>query len=260
MSKALWDQHAFHGKISWDTSRFSLINANDSFCRHFRKADEFIRTEAESRGIQVTQGLKLVEVRKDQNLAIFEDVNTGEQVQRTYSNFFCMMPSKANETIGNSNLGDSHGYLDVNPSTLQHTRYDNIFGLGDVHNAPTTKTFYGGFAQLHILRHNIERRLNGLSMNASYDGFAEAPLELGQEKLTWVSHLYNGVESSFDTSSMTAGLKHKKYTVLDKKDLANLLQFKNWGPPYYKTKKTVADVGTATAKSTSNLHPDQKTA
>lgn len=171
-----------------------------------------------------------------------------------------MMPTKANETIQSSGLGDSTGYLDVNQSTLQHPKYDNIFGLGDCHNAPTTKTFYGGFSQVHVLRHNLERRLNGLSMNASYDGFSEAPLFLGQSKLTWVSHLYNGVESSFDTNSFTTGLRYKKYTMLDKKDVANLSQFKNWGPPYYKIKKTVADAGTPAAKDSTSLHPEKKTA
>lgn len=64
LSKTLWDWHAGHGKISWDSSRFTIINANDSFVRHFPKADEFIRSEAQNRGIQVQNGLKLVEVKK----------------------------------------------------------------------------------------------------------------------------------------------------------------------------------------------------
>ena len=48
------------------------------------------------------------------------------------------------------------------------TKYDNIFGLGDCTNVPTTKTFYAGFDQVSVLRHNIERRLNGHDMNAKY--------------------------------------------------------------------------------------------
>lgn len=63
-SKELWNWFDGTGKISWDSSRFSLINANDSFCKYFRKADEFIKTEAESRGMHVTSGLRLIEVRK----------------------------------------------------------------------------------------------------------------------------------------------------------------------------------------------------
>lgn len=107
------------------------------------------------------------------------------------------MPYTYHSILSEAGLADSTGLLNVNPTTLQHTKYDNIFGLGDVTNVPTTKTFYGGFSQVHVLRNNIERRLNGLSLNAAYDGFTEAPLFLSQDQLTWVSHLYNGVESSF---------------------------------------------------------------
>jgi sulfide:quinone oxidoreductase len=52
-------------------------------------------------------------------------------------------------------LTDSTGYLDVDPFTLQHKTYDNIFGLGDVINAPTTKSFYGGLSQVAVLRNNV---------------------------------------------------------------------------------------------------------
>lgn len=53
---------------------------------------------------------------------------------------------------------------------MQHVKYDNIFGIGDVNNVATTKTFYGGLNQVAVVRNNIERRLNGLSLNAAYDG------------------------------------------------------------------------------------------
>lgn len=58
--------------------------------------------------------------------------------------------------------------MDVDRSTLMSTKYDNIFGLGDCTNVPTTKTFYAGFDQVSVLRNNIERRLNGHDMNAKY--------------------------------------------------------------------------------------------
>lgn len=148
--------------------------------------------------------------------------------------------------------------LNVNPRNLQHVKYDNIFGLGDVTNVPTTKTFYGGLSQVHVLRNNLERKLNGLDMNATYNGHAEAPLYLGQDQVAWVSHSYNGVEESFDTSSTTAALKYKIHTKLGKSSIADILKFKSWGPPYYKWKKTF-EAGTATHAQV-NIHPERKTA
>ena len=37
-------------------------------------------------------------------------------------------------------LTDSTGYLNINKETLQHSKYKNIFGIGDCVNIPTSKT------------------------------------------------------------------------------------------------------------------------
>ena len=169
------------------------------------------------------------------------------------------MPYTYHSVLSEAGLADNNGLLNVNPRTLQHVKYDNIFGLGDVTNVPTTKTFYSGVAQVHVLRNNIERRLNGLSLNAQYDGYTEAPLYLDQENISWVSHLYNGVEQSFDTSSFTTGLRYKLHSKFGKHEAANILKFKNWGPPYYKFKKTF-EGGASAPASSGSLHPEQKTA
>lgn len=81
-----------------------------------------------------------------------------------------MIPAITDKVLSDAGLADSNGLLDVDPYTLQHKKYDNIFGLGDVVNVPTTKTFYAGLNQLHVVRHNLERRINGLEPNAKYDG------------------------------------------------------------------------------------------
>lgn len=65
------------------------------------------------------------------------------------------MPYTYHSVLSEAGLADSTGLLNVNPRTLQHVKYDNIFGLGDVTNVPTTKTFYGGFSQVHVLRNNL---------------------------------------------------------------------------------------------------------
>ena len=44
-----------------------------------------------------------------------------------------------------------------------------------------------------------------------------------------------------------------------KSSVAEILKFKNWGPPYYKMKKTF-EGGAATPAATGNIHPEQKTA
>ncbi len=45
MAKSIWDMHASSGKISWGSSKFTIINANNTFSSQFPKLDSFIRAE-----------------------------------------------------------------------------------------------------------------------------------------------------------------------------------------------------------------------
>jgi sulfide:quinone oxidoreductase len=40
----------------------------------------------------------------------------------------------------NSELSDAAGFLCVKKTTMQHSKYENIFGLGDCTNSPNSKT------------------------------------------------------------------------------------------------------------------------
>ncbi len=71
--------------------------------------------------------------------------------------------------------------------------------------------------------------------------------------------MYNGQELSFDTSSFSTSLRYKIHAQFGKHEVPNILKFKNWGPPYYKTKKTFQSAPSAPTTSGS-LHPEQKTA
>lgn len=113
-------------------------------------------------------------------------------------------------------MADSTGYLDVDPNTLQHKKYSNIFGLGDVTNVPTTKSFYGGLNQVSVLRHNIERKLNGLSLNAKYDGYSKTILYTSPSSIANIEHKYGGEEVSFSTDSFSSSIRHTLYSMTGK--------------------------------------------
>lgn len=52
-------------------------------------------------------------------------------------------PQSAPDFIKNSPLADPNNpfrYVEINKSTMQHSRYPNIFALGDCTNAPCSKT------------------------------------------------------------------------------------------------------------------------
>lgn len=171
------------------------------------------------------------------------------------------MPTTTHPILSEAGLADSTGYLDVNPQTLQHKKYDNIFGLGDVTNVPTTKSFYGGVAQVAVLRHNLERRLNGLSLNAKYDGYTKLSLYTSPSQIANIEHKYGGQEISFATDGLGSSLRFSLYSMTGKHNQENILKFKNWGPPYYKWKKTFEGGESVPSNSAaSSLQPEKKTA
>lgn len=63
-SKSYWDLHAKTGKISWDTSNFTIINPNKTFSRYQPRVDEFIKNACYENNINIETDLTLVEVRK----------------------------------------------------------------------------------------------------------------------------------------------------------------------------------------------------
>lgn len=257
LAKALWDRSESTGRLSWGNSRFTIINANNSFCQFYERGDQFIKSECERRNINVEYGLRLVEVRKETQTAIFQNKN-GETVEKPYNSFYSLLEAKSDPILSDAGLAADNGLLDVDHFTLQHRNYSNIFGFGDVANLPTTKTFWAGFNQLHVVRHNVERHLNGLSANAKYDGISEATMHVDLEKVVKLSHTYGGTPNdSLDTSFM-ASLRYK-LAAKGKKDVMNLLKFKSWGPPYYKFKKTFSGA-TDAPKAATQLHPEKKTA
>lgn len=165
------------------------------------------------------------------------------------------MPTLPSSIVKDSGLSDGTGFFDANQSTLKHTKYENVFGLGDILNVPTTKTFMGGLSQVAVLRHNIERRLNGLSQNAQYDGYANAVLQLSSGAIASVEHKYNNAEVAFNPNPFTSALNKTLYSLTGKHQMENILKFKNWGPPYYKMKKTFQEESKSAASTPASLTP-----
>lgn len=49
------------------------------------------------------------------------------------------------EFIKKSPLADAAGWVDVSASSLQHTKFPNVFSLGDCSSLPTSKVSVGGY-------------------------------------------------------------------------------------------------------------------
>jgi sulfide:quinone oxidoreductase len=63
--------------------------------------------------------------------------------------------------------------------------------LGDCCNLPTTKTFWGGFYQVHVVRDNLFNLIKGADFRALYNGYTKSPIFLGQNSMTYAVHYYD---------------------------------------------------------------------
>ena len=125
-----------------------------------------------------------------------------------YNMLHLVPPNTAPDFIINSPLADSFGWMDVNQYSLQHTKYKNIFGLGDVTNVPTSKTGAAIRKQAPVVVQNMLSLIgNGKLSSKKYDGYSSCPFVTGYGKM---------VLAEFDyTKKFTPDPKLKRMLIRD---------------------------------------------
>ncbi|MEJ8545018.1 NAD(P)/FAD-dependent oxidoreductase [Brevibacillus borstelensis] len=133
----------------------------------------------------------LIEVRPGTREAVFENLDTKEQEVVKYDMLHATPPMKAPDFIEDSPLADAGGWVDVDPYTLQHKTFANVFGIGDCANLPTSKTGAAIRKQAPVVVQNILSLMNGAPLHAKYDGYTSCPLVTGYNKLVLAEFDYN---------------------------------------------------------------------
>ncbi|RKF22462.1 NAD(FAD)-dependent dehydrogenase [Altericroceibacterium spongiae] len=144
----------------------------------------------ENYGIDLNFGSTLVAVDGTARTAIFETAEG--QVSRPFDMLHVCPPQQSNATLANSVLADSSGYADVNDATLQHTRYSNIFAIGDCINCSNAKTAAAARKQAPVVAVNVLAALDGQGPKAAYDGYGSCPLTVEHGKIVLAEFCYGG--------------------------------------------------------------------
>ncbi len=101
-------------------------------------------------------------------------------------------PQCAPDFVRQSTLADAAGWLDVDQNTLQHKRYSNIWGLGDVMNTPNAKTMAAVRMQVPVVAQNITDVLHGKMPSVGYNGYGSCPLTVERGKVVLAEFAYGG--------------------------------------------------------------------
>lgn len=133
----------------------------------------------------------LIAVDGANKTATFRD-SEGNEVVKQFDLLHVCPPQRAPEFIAASPLADESGWLQVDQHTLQHTRYDNIWGLGDCTNTPNAKTAAAARAQAPIVAMNVIAALGLGTKNAQYNGYGSCPLTVERGKIVLAEFGYGG--------------------------------------------------------------------
>jgi len=146
-------------------------------------------------GIGLNFGQTLVSVDGAARMATFRRAlpNGGSEIlTREFDMLHVVPPQKAPDFIRVSPLADAAGWVDVDPATLRHKRYENIFGLGDAGNTSNAKTAAAARKQAPVVAHNVLALRGQAQGEARYDGYGSCPLTVERGKVVLAEFLYGG--------------------------------------------------------------------
>jgi len=135
-------------------------------------------------------------------------------------------PQGAPDFISKSPLANKDGWLDVDHHTLQHNKYANVFGIGDVAALPTAKTGAAIRKQVPVVVDNILHLMADHKIgDKSYNGYSSCPLVTAYGKMVLAEFDYN--------SNFTPDPKLKQMLIFDSsKEHWRLWMLKKYGLPY----------------------------
>jgi len=146
-------------------------------------------------GINVHFQHNLVSVDGDAKKATFQVVGgdkDGETVTMDFDMLHISPPQRPPEVVRTSPLANEGGYVDVHQNSMQHTKYPNVFGLGDACSTPNSKTAAAIRKQSPVVVSNLLHLLDGGVLDEGYDGYASCPLTTALNKCMIAEFIYAG--------------------------------------------------------------------
>ena len=146
-------------------------------------------------GILTNFNSNLVAIDGPAKTATFETTDADgnkQRVTKAFDMIHVTPPQSAPDFIKKSPLANAAGWVDVHELTLQHNKYNNIFGLGDATSTPNAKTAAAVRKQVPILVDNILNLMNARPVEEKYDGYGSCPLTTSLSTVMLAEFAYGG--------------------------------------------------------------------
>jgi len=146
-------------------------------------------------GIRLCFESKLVAVDGDAKVASFEEKDAhgaSALVQREFDMLHAVPPQRAPDFVAKSPLAAESGFIAVDPATLRHPRFPNVFALGDAIATTNAKTAAAARKQAPVVAINVLSVLDGKEPHVGYDGYGSCPLTVERGKIVLAEFGYGG--------------------------------------------------------------------
>lgn len=153
------------------------------------------RWQALGVGVQFTQKLKAIDVGARR--ATFTSPE-GEATEVPYDFIHVVPPMRAPDAVKNSDLAwkdgpmAAGGWLEVDKDTLQHRRYKNVFGLGDINGTPRGKTAATVKKSAPLVAQHIVDVVAGREPGQKFDGYTSCPMIVREGSAMLIEFDYEG--------------------------------------------------------------------
>ena len=114
------------------------------------------------------------------------------EVVRAFDMLHVTPPQSAPDFIKKSPLASAAGWVEVDPATLRHTRYANVFSLGDAAGTANAKTAAAVRLQAPVVVRNLLATIDHAQATAAYDGYGSCPLTTAYGKVVLAEFCYGG--------------------------------------------------------------------
>jgi sulfide:quinone oxidoreductase len=146
-------------------------------------------------GIQLNFSRNLTAIDGAKKQATFKQTaadGTSTEIIQDYDMIHVVPPQKAPDFIRSSPLADAAGWVEIDPASMRHKRFENIHALGDVGNTTNAKTAAAARKQAPVVAHNVLAALGKLNGTIAYDGYGSCPLTVERGKIVLAEFTYGG--------------------------------------------------------------------
>jgi sulfide:quinone oxidoreductase len=150
--------------------------------------DEELNRKIAEYGIELHCNSEVVAVDAEARTAQVHDSQADRIDSLSYDVLHAVPPQSAPDWLKATDLpaeGDSGGFVEVDPETLRHTRYPNVWSLGDAAGTRNSKAGAALRKQSTVLAKNLKAVLRGGEPKTKYNGYSACPFTVSRSTVVF---------------------------------------------------------------------------